>query len=94
MGWLFLFGHNTDFDLFESGRFEPVLEVASFETEPAIAVKLTCFFEIVFQKIEDHYLSAGTKNFVRAGKRVRWCLGVMQCLTENDQVDALRSDGW
>ena len=45
---LFLGGDDADFDFFETGGFEPAVQIAFRKTEPAVAVKLTRFVEIVF----------------------------------------------
>src|SRR5205823_5289289 len=54
---LFFPRHNADFDFLEACRFQPVMQITFGKSQPAIAVKLACFLEIVFEQIEDQNLS-------------------------------------
>src|SRR5436190_8206254 len=92
MRWLLFFRNNTDFDLFEPGGFKPTMEIAGFETKPAVAVEFLRLFKIMFQQIENHDLPTRSKNLISADKRVTRSFGVMQRLAENNEIDALRRD--
>ena len=50
---LFLGGDDADFDFLESGGFEPAVQIALGETEPAVAVKFARLVEIVLEQIEN-----------------------------------------
>src|SRR5207247_1874643 len=62
VGRLFLTGDEADFDLLESCPFEPTVQVAFGESEPAVAVKFAGLIEMVLEQVEDHDLAAGFEN--------------------------------
>ena len=54
---LFFRSHDADFNFFETGGFEPAVQIAFGETQPAVAVKFTRFVKIMFQQIQNQYLA-------------------------------------
>jgi len=44
---LFLAGDHVDFDFFETGGFQPAMQVAVRKTQPTIAVEFTGFLKFV-----------------------------------------------
>ena len=90
MGRLLLAGDDVDFDSFESGCFEPALQIALGEAQPSVAIELMGLLEAVPGQIQDHDLSAGSEGPVRAEQRPGRLLGVVQGLAQDDQIRALR----
>ena len=64
---LFLGGDDADFDLLETGGFEPAVQIALGKTQPAVAVKFARLVEVVLEQIENQNLPARLQNFVRGG---------------------------
>ena len=93
MGRLFLTGDDADFDLLEPCPFEPTVQVAFGESEPAVAVKFAGLIEMVLEQVEDHDLAAGLEDAMTRGNGPGRLQGVMQRLAQDDQVHALRLDG-
>src|SRR5213082_2201818 len=91
---LFLARHDADLDFLETGVFEPTVQIAFRETKPAVAVKLARFLEVVLEQIEDHDLPAGSQHFESRMDCVGRNRSVVQSLTEDDEINALRFDGW
>src|SRR6266498_1950866 len=67
---LFFARHDADLDFFETGFFQPAVQIALRETEPAIAVQLARFVEAVLKQVQNHDLPAHTKNLVRRTDRL------------------------
>ena len=77
---LFLGGDDADFNLLETGAFEPAVQIAFGEPQPAVAGKLACLVEIMLELIKNHDLPAALENFVRAENSLRRVPGMMQRL--------------
>ena len=45
---LFFAGDDADFNFFEAGFFQPVMQLTFLESRPAVAIKLAGLFEIMF----------------------------------------------
>ena len=80
MRWFLFTGDDADFDFFESCGFEPMMQIAFRETQPAVAVKLVGLVKIVLEQVEDQNLPAGFQNPVRGGEGIRRDFGMVKSL--------------
>src|ERR1035437_9112564 len=87
---LFFCGNDADFNLFETGGFEPAVQIAYDEAEQAVAVKFAGLVEVVLEQIEQQNLSVRLQQLRRARQRRRRIFGVMQRLAQNHEVNAVR----
>ena len=90
---LFLSGDDVYLNFFETCFFQPMVQITFRKPEPAIAVKLVCPFEIVFEQIQNHHLPAWPQNFMHAGNGFRRLLRMVQRLAQNNQFHALGLNG-
>ena len=94
MWWLLFGGDDADFDFFKSGILQPSMQITFGETEPAVAIKLPSFFEIMLEQIQQEQLPAWAKNFMCACNGFGGIGGVMERLAQDRQINAVRFDGW
>lgn len=94
VGWFFLAGDEFDFDVAEAGGFEPELEGAFLEAEPAIAVEFGGAVEGVAEEVEDEDLAAGQEEAVGGADGGGGVVGVVEGLAEDDHIDAGGFEGW
>src|SRR5450432_1741244 len=92
MGALLFPRNNRHLDIFESARFEKLVELHFAEAEPMIGVKLTCALEAMAEQIQDHDPSALSQHPVSARHRALRMNRVMQSLTQNREVDRAFGD--
>src|SRR6185369_8266838 len=93
IGRLLFTSDNGDFDFLEPRSLQPAMQVTLRETEPGVAVELARALKFMLQEVEDHDLSTRAQDLVSSIDRVGRCLGVMQGLAENHEIDALWIDG-
>ncbi len=93
MRGLFLGGDDADLDLLEAGGFEPAVEVAFGEAQPAVAVEVAGFLKIMFQEIEEQDLAMRFQQFCGADEGGGGVFGVVQGLAEDDEVHGAGFDG-
>jgi hypothetical protein len=77
----------------EPGGLEPAIEIGFRKPEPVITVESPGLLEAVLPQIKDHDLSARLQDAVRAGDGASRIGGVMQGLTEDDQIHRTRRQG-
>src|SRR5262245_48857748 len=87
---LFFAGDHTDFDFFETGRFEPLVQITFGKTQPAVAVELVSTVKFVLQQVKDHDLATGFEHVVSGGDGFGRFFCVMQRLTQNREINAVR----
>ena len=92
MWGLFFASDNADFDFLEPGRLEPLMHVAFGKTQPAVAVKLVGSVEFVLEQIKNHDLASRFDDFMDRGDGFVRFLGVVERLTEDRKVNAVRFD--
>lgn len=93
VGRVLFAGDDGDLRVAESGGFEPASEVALGEAEPTVAVKFPGLIEGVLAEVEHQNLAVGPQDFVGGSEGAPGIAGVMQGLTEDDDIDALPVDG-
>src|SRR5690242_8066315 len=89
MRWLFLGGDDADVYFLESGFLQPAMQVAFGKAQPPVAVKFVRLLEIVLEQVENHDLSAGLQNLVRAAQGGGGFFRVMQRLAQYHEVNAV-----
>ena len=79
--------HDRGHHVLESGGFQPTLEIAFQETEPAVLELLLHPALAMTHQVENDHLAARSQDPMGLGERVLWFGGVMQCLGQHDEVD-------
>lgn len=93
MGLLGFFGDGGDFDVFETGGFEPAVELVLGEAEPVVSVEFVGLFEGVFLEVEDDEATSwleDAEGFANGAVRMD---GVVEGLAEEGEVDVGVSKG-
>ena len=74
-------------DIDESGFFEHVDEIDFGEAEPDVGVEFACFFELVFEEVEDEDAAVGAEDAACLGEGAFGVDGVVEGLAEDSEVD-------
>src|ERR1041385_4307007 len=86
--------HDPDFNHFETSLLQPSMQIAFRKSQPAVSIQLMRLLERMPRQIQDDYLPVPFQSPVSRLNRLPRFLGVVESLTQNRQIDALRFQGW
>src|SRR5947208_445914 len=81
--------YNAYFNLPEAASFKELMQLHFAEPQPMICIQFPGTFESMAQKIENRQPAAAFQNPVGSSDRFLGVNGMMQCLTQNRQIDTV-----